>query len=412
MKNSPSILNGRKQLFLSRALKLVPINRGPGSLSIYNIFILFVWLASCKQAAKSSSQLAPDEPVVAKTQIQYSKGFTITYFENYKLVKIANRFSDKSDTIQYVLVQRGTPAPTNHPGALVIQIPVQKMVVTSSMHVGMADFASAADVITGLAEAKYVTSPIVRKNMAAGKVVEVGNGSAMNHELIISMKPDLVMTMGSPDAPYNQYQTLTGAGIPVIMNAEWIETDPLGRSEWVKLMAALLNKEELVNKKFDALVKEYNQMKALAVAVKQKPEIVVGMPFKGTWFVPDGDSYFTQFLKDAGATYHWSDVISRGSLALNFETVAPIALKADYWLNMSNAQSKEEIAAVDKRYTQFNPYKKGTLYNCNKLLNDIGANDYWESGSVNPQLILADLITIFHPDLLPGHQLVYYKQLQ
>jgi iron complex transport system substrate-binding protein len=276
----------------------------------------------------------------------------------------------------------------------------------------MADFAGAADVITGLAESKYVTSPVVRKNMAARKVIEVGNGSAMNHELIISMKPDLLMTMGSPDAPFNRYQPLTGAGIPVMMNAEWLETDPLGRSEWVKLMAALLNKEEMVNRKFDALVKEYNQMKALAAAVKQKPEVVIGMPFKGTWFVPDGDSYLTQFLKDAGARYHWSDVISKGSLAFNFETVAPIALKADFWLNMGNAQSKEEIAAIDQRYTQFNSYKKGTLYNSNKRINDIGANDYWESGAVNPHLILADLITIFHPELLPGHQLFYYKQLQ
>jgi iron complex transport system substrate-binding protein len=412
MIKSPSIRNGRKQVFLSHPSEHAPLGRGLRSLSIYFFGILFISLAACKQAVKTSAASTPDKPVTAKTRIQYSKGFTIEYFENYKVVNIVNNFSDKSDTIHYLLVQRGTRVPTNHPGAIVIQIPVQKIVVTSSMHVGMADFAGSADVITGLAEAKYVSSPIVRKNLAAGKVAEVGNGSTMNHELIISMKPDLLMTMGSPDALFNSYKPLTGAGIPVMMNAEWLETDPLGRSEWVKLMAALLNKEELVNQKFDTLVKEYNHMKAFATAVKEKPEVVVGLPFKGSWFVPDGDSYLTQFLKDAGAKYHWSDVISKGSLGLNFETVAPIALKADFWLNMSNAQTKEEIAAADQRYTQFNPYRKGTMYNCNKRTNDIGANDYWESGAVNPHLILADLISIFHPDLLPGHQLVYYKQLQ
>ncbi|HEX6429345.1 MAG TPA: ABC transporter substrate-binding protein [Niastella sp.] len=373
---------------------------------------MLLWLASCKPTVKPSSHLTALKPVTAKSTIQYSKGFTIEYFENFKLVKIVNRFSDKTDTLQYVLVQRGTPTPARYSGAMVIQIPIQKMMVTSSMHVGMADFAGAADVIIGLADSKYVTSPVVRKNIAAGKVIEVGNGSSMNHELIISKKPDLLMTMGSPDAPFNRYQPLIGAGIPVMMNAEWLETDPIGRSEWVKLMAALLNKEEMVNQKFDALVKEYNRIKELAAKVTNKPEVVIGMPFKGTWFVPDGDSYLTQFLKDAGAKYHWSDVISKGSLAFNFETVAPIALKADFWLNMSNAQSKKEIAATDQRYTQFNPYKKGTLYNSNKRLNDIGSNDYWESGAVNPHLILADLITIFHPEILPGHQLFYYKQLQ
>jgi iron complex transport system substrate-binding protein len=78
---------------------------------------------------------------------------------------------------------------------------------------------------------------------------------------------------------------------------------------------------------------------------------------------------------------------------------------------MSNADSKEEIAGIDQRYTRFNPYKKGTLYNSNKRMNDIGANDFWESGVVNPHLILADLVKIFHPELLPDHQLFYYKQL-
>lgn len=405
MKHNPSILTGRKPGFLQHALALRLV-------SIGSILILLAALAGCKQTAKQAGTATPDKPVTAKTTIQYSKGFTIQYFEHYKLLNIVNRFSDKTDTLHYILVQRGTAAPTNHPGAMVIQVPVQKMVVTSSMHVGMADFAEAAGVIAAVADDKYISSPFVRKNLAAGKIIAVGNGSNMNNELIISLKPDLVMTMGSPDAPFNRYQPLIGAGIPVMMNAEWLETDPLGRSEWVKLMAALLNKEELVNRKFDSLVKEYNRMKALATAVKEKPEVVIGLPFKGQWFVPDGDSYLTQFLKDAGAKYHWADVISKGSLALNFETVAPIALKADFWLNMSNLQTKAEIAAADQRYTQFNPYKKGTLYNCNKRTNDIGANDYWESGAVNPHLILADLIAIFHPDLLPGHQLYYYKQLQ
>ena len=384
----------------------------PHSLSIYSIGILFLWLASCKQAVKSGNHVTAEKPVAAKTKLLYSKGFTIQYFQNYKLVKIVNRFSDKSDTLQYVLVNRGTPAPANYPGAQVIQIPVQKMVVTSSMHIAMADFAGAVDAITGLAEAQYVTSPEVRKNLATGKVKEVGNGSAMNYEQIVAMKPDLVMTMGSPVAPFSRYQPLTGAGIPVIMNAEWLETTPLGRAEWVKLMAALLNKEEVVNAKFSAMEQEYNRIKDLAAKTTTKPEVVIGMPFKGTWYVPDGDSYLTQFLRDAGAKYHWSDVISTGSLALDFETVAPIALKADVWLNMGNAQSKAEIAATDQRYTHFNAYQKGALYNSNKRINDIGANDYWESGSVNPHLVLADLIKIFHPELLPDHQLVYYKQLQ
>ncbi|MBC7914482.1 MAG: ABC transporter substrate-binding protein, partial [Pyrinomonadaceae bacterium] len=143
----------------------------------------------------------------------------------------------------------------------------------------------------------------------------------------------------------------------------------------------------------------------------KKPQIIVGMPFKGSWFVPDGTSFMTRFFNDAGATYTWAGIKGTGSMGLSFETVAPIALKADYWINSGTATSKKDIASRDIRYTYFGPYKKNTVYNFNKKLNDLGSNDYWESGVVNPHLVLADLIKILHPELLPKHELVYYKQL-
>ncbi|WP_205509567.1 ABC transporter substrate-binding protein [Longitalea arenae] len=405
MKKNRLLHQGRKEFF-------GPSTTGLSSLGIFLISMWFLGLGSCKQAARSASPASKEAAAAAKTKLVHSKGFTIDYFEHYKLVRIINRFSDKTDTLQYVLVPRGTPPPSGYANAQVIQIPIQKIVVTSSMHVGMADFMGSADVIAGLAEAKYVTCSTVRKNLAAGKVAEVGNGSEMNYEMIIAMKPDLVMTMGSVIAPFSRYEPLTSAGIPVMMNAEWLETDPLGRSEWVKLMAALLNKEETVNEQFEAMEKEYNRLKELGAKASRHPAVVVGMPFKGTWHVPDGDSYLTRFLEDAGARYHWSDVISTGSLALNFETVAPVALNADFWINMGTVQSKAEIAAADPRYTAFRAYQQGALYNNNKRTNDIGANDYWESGAVNPARILADLVKIFHPELMPDHQLYYYQQLQ
>ena len=280
------------------------------------------------------------------------------------------------------------------------------------MHIGMLDYLDAVDVVSGLSEFKYISSPAIRKKVAEGKVAEVGNGSTMNDEMLIAMHPGLVMTMGSPAAKFNRYKNLINTGIPVLINSEWLETDPLGRSEWVKMVAALLNKEALVNGKFAQAEQEYGRLKGLAAHVTGKPSVVVGMPFKGSWFVPDGDSYITRFLQDAGASYKWADVKSTGSLALDFETVAPVALTADFWLNPGDVNTKEDITARDVRYTQFRPFKQGAVYNNNKRLNDIGANDYWESGSVQPQAILADLIRILHPELLPDYEPVYYKQIK
>lgn len=375
-----------------------------------NCILVFLLLAiSCKQPSPVKKHTS------AKTgaaEIRYAQGFSIDYYDTYKLVSIYTGAGKSRDTVQYVLLAKGTKAPEGYAKAQLITIPVKNLIATSSMHVALADFAGAADAITGLGSLQYVSSETVRKNIAAGKVKEIGIDGTMNDELLISMKPDLVMVMGNPDARFSKYETLTGAGVPVMLNSEWLETTPLGRAEWVKLMAALMDKEKLVNDKFDAVEKEYRRLAEIGRAAKQKPSLINGMPYKGTWYVPDGDSYMVQFFKDAGTTYKWANVHGTGSLPLNFETVAPVALKADFWMSPGSVSSKQEIKAIDARYADFKPFKNGTIYNNNKRTNDIGSNDFWESGAVNPQLVLGDLIRILHPELLPAHELVYYQQLK
>jgi iron complex transport system substrate-binding protein len=406
-KSRKHTLAGRKGIFLFGA---------PHSFvrTLMGITGLLLLGTSCEQAPKEHSQkniTARQNLFPQKAEVKYAKGFSLEYHGTYKVVNILNHFEDQVDTLRYVLVPRGTPAPTHYPDAQVIPIPVRRMVGMSSMHVGLTDFVESAEVLVGLGNLKYVSSTTVRKNIAAGKVKEVGNGGDMNEELLIALQPDLVMATGSPDAKFSRYSTLMGAGIPVLLNSEWLETSPLGRAEWVKLMAALLNKEELVNKKFASIAQEYHRLAALTKNVTGKPSIITGMPFKGTWTVPDGDSYMVHFLNDAAANYKWSKVKGIGNLHLDFERVAPVALQADFWLNVGYVDTKDAIAAKDVRYKDFKPFKQGAIYNNNKRVNDIGANDYWESGTVNPHLILADLIRILHPELLPKHELVYYKQL-
>ncbi|MCC9138213.1 ABC transporter substrate-binding protein [Pontibacter silvestris] len=374
-----------------------------------------LFATSCEHASKDNKinyAVAQEDVFPDKATIRYAKGFTLSYHGTYKMVNILNHFEDRVDTLQYLLVQRGTAVPSHSPDVQVIEIPVQQLVGMSSMHVGLVDFAEAADVLVGLGNLKYVSSAHVRENIKAGKVKEVGNGGALNNELLISMQPDLVMVTGSPDAKLSLYQTLQAAGIPVMINSEWLETTPLGRAEWVKLLAALLNKEALVNEKFANVEQEYHKLMDLTSQAKTKPSVITSMPFKGTWAVPDGDSYMARFLKDAATTYEWSDVQGKGSLQLDFERVAPVALQADFWLNVGYVDTKEDIAGRDVRYKDFKPFRQGTIFNNNKRVNDIGANDYWESGAVNPHLILADLIRILHPELLPGHELVYYKPIR
>jgi iron complex transport system substrate-binding protein len=376
---------------------------------IYSCLLAFLLLgSSCRQApARKQHHSAKN----GSAEIRYAKGFSIDYYDGYKIVNVYSGFGPAADTAQYVLLPKGMKAPEGYQKAQMITIPVQNLVAMSSTHVAQADFAGVSEAITGLGSFKYITSAVVRKNIAAGKVKDVGVDGTMNNELLISMKPGLVIVMGNPDLKFTKYETLTDAGVPVMLNSEWLENTPLGRAEWVKVMAALTDKEELVNAKFAVIEKEYQRLAQIGHTARNKPSLISGMPFKGVWNVPDGDSYMAEFYKDAGTNYKWTNIKGKGSLALNFETVAPEALKADFWLNVGYVDSKKDIQATDARYADFKPFKTGKIYNNNKRVNDLGSNDYWESGAVSPQLILADLIKILHPELLPDHQLFYYKQL-
>jgi iron complex transport system substrate-binding protein len=380
---------------------------------LYYIALSFLFSCQSPTAKKEPSAAADSvDTARAQTTIRYAHGFTIDYHDGFKVVRILDRNNNKFDTLEYLLVQKGHPAPPGYPRAQVIPIPVQTMIAMSSTHVGMADFVGVADRIMGLGNLRYVNSPVVQENIRKGRIKEVGLDENINNELVISMHPGLLLAMSNPEANGARYKVLTDAGTPVIVVAEWLENTPLGKAEWVKLMAALTNREALVNRKFDSVAKTYDSLVQLARQAKTHPHVIIGTPFKGSWFMPAGDSYMAHFIEDAGGGYHWADSKGTGSLSLNFESVAPEALTAEYWLNIGLINSKQDLLAKDPRFASFRSFKMGNLYNFDKRSNDLGSNDYWESGVVNPHIVLADMISILHPGLLSGDTLVYYRQLQ
>jgi iron complex transport system substrate-binding protein len=348
----------------------------------------------------------------ARTTVQYAKGFTIQYVAGYKVLTILSPAAQQTTATRYALVPRGQAHPTGFPASQVIETPIRSLVGLSSLHVALADFLGASDVLVGLGSLQYVSAAPVRQRIAQGKIFAVGDGSELNNELLISHQPDLVMATGWPGEGLRKYQVIAQAGIPVLLISEWVETTPLGRAEWVKVMAALLDKEALANQKFDQVAREYQRLAALARKETKRPNVIVNLPFKDTWYVPEAGNYMTQFLRDAGAAYHWANQKATGSIPLTVETVAPVALTADYWLNTGTLTTKAAVVAQDARFAAFRPFKTGQLYNNNCRTNAQGSNDYWESGAVRPDLVLGDLIQILHPALLPGRQLYYYQKLK
>jgi iron complex transport system substrate-binding protein len=205
---------------------------------------------------------------------------------------------------------------------------------------------------------------------------------------------------------------LQEAGLPVVINADYLDSSPLGRAEWVDFIALFYNEEAISELWFSGVVSDYEALVGLAAGVEERPTVFVNTPFDGTWFLPGGQNYMAQLLRDAGADYLWSEDEGTGSLFLDFETVFDEAADADYWLNIGFFGSLDDLVATDERFAEFAAFENGRIYNHDAITNENGGSDFFESGAILPNIVLADLIKIFHPDLVPDHDLVYYRLVE
>jgi len=201
-------------------------------------------------------------------------------------------------------------------------------------------------------------------------------------------------------------------GIKVLFNADYLETDPLGKAEWIKMIGSLYAREDMADSIFRNIESEYNQLKLfIRKNAPEKPKVLLGLPFRDTWFISPGNSYISGLLDDAGGDYLWKQTTSLVSMPTGIENVFLKALDADYWLNAGSAETMNEIMSIDPRLSELRCFKNGNVFNNNKRINANGGNDYWESGSLNPDIILKDIATILHPGLFRDYDLFYYRKL-
>ena len=349
-----------------------------------------------------------------KAGLQYAESFAIEYFGSYKLVTVRTPWPGAEEAFRYLLVQCGTPAPEGYEGVQRITVPVRRLATLSTTQLPHLELLGALDNLVAVSDIEMVNSPGVNRRFEAGGIAEIGYGPGVNLELVLELETGLVMTSATAQSRHNAHPVLQQAGVAVAINAEYTEPSLLGRSEWLKFTAAFLNAEALAEERFAGIAARYHRYAALVrdVPSGRRPTVFGGSLWRDTWHVAGGRSYAAQLATAAGGAYLWADDDSRGSLPLDFEAVYEQAHAADVWLTMRNEwRSLAEVQAADERYAAFAAFQSGRVYNANARLNDHGGNDYWESGIVEPHIVLADLIRILHPERLPEHQLEYYRKL-
>ena len=347
-----------------------------------------------------------------KAVLTQTDGFVVEYHNSYKVVTVKTPWPGATEGFQYALVQCGAPVPAGFNEEQIIEVPVKTIASMSTSYLPFLDELGLLDRLVAVDDTTYVNNPTVVKMGEEGKLISVGYGASVNVEKLLDLHPALIMTYGSGSPDYDAHPVLLKAGLKVVVNAEWTEHSPLGRAEWGKFMALFFNREADAEALFASTVQRYEALKAKAAATTSKPTVFTDTEYQGTWYVAGGQSFAARFMADAGATYLWADDPATGSVALAFEAVYDKAATADVWLNVGYVNTLAELQAADARYGDFAAFASGNVWNNNKQQNANGGNDYYESAVAHPDLVLADLVAIFHPELLPGHEFVYYQQLK
>ena len=347
-----------------------------------------------------------------KTTLDYAQGFTVEYHDTFKVVTVTNPWPDANQTFQYVLVQCGTTAPTDYPDAAVIEIPVKRMVVMSTSYLTQLDDMGLLDRLVGLDAFAYTSNPRVREMIDAGKLVEIApSGTEVDVEKALDLQPDVIMTYSSGVTQYDLHPAMIEAGLPVVINGDWMESTPISRAEWIKFMALFFNTEGQADDLFNQTITRYQDAATLAANVSKRPTVMSDTPYEGTWYLPGGQSFTAQLIKDAGGDYIWGDDSTTGTLSLDFESVFEKAQDADFWINVFGYKNLSDLTAADERLGNFNAFKTAQVY-ANDAHGTGFGTELYETGVEHPDAVLIDLVKIFHPDLLPDHELYYYRQMK
>ncbi|BDC99116.1 ABC transporter substrate-binding protein [Persicobacter psychrovividus] len=343
--------------------------------------------------------------------IQYAKNFKVDYFSNYKRLAVYSHVNGHEDSSIFFLVKRGTPYPKDVHASQVVEVPVRKVVALSNTQVGMLDRLQGLETLRGVEDKNLIPDRTIRKHIESGKIQEVGGYNKLNEELVIAMKPDVVLYDDMGASSRNKYPALRSQGICLLPFSDWQEQTPLGRTEWLKLMALLLDKPERAVQAFERTTENYNHWVAYADTLDHQVNVMCGLPFKGVWYMPGGNSFTAQFIKAAGAQYLNHGNHETGGFPLDFEVVYKASKKADVWINTGGIKHMSDLLSLNENYKDFKPVMNQRVYNNNGLEVD-GVNAFWYTGYLNPDLVLHDLIKIFHPEVVQDSTLTYYRHIE
>ncbi len=361
-------------------------------MKVLNLICLVCILATACTGNGSSRQGLRQDPDHPTTR--YATRFSVEDFGSFRMLRVFDPWQNSRETtFTYILGSQSRAVPDSLKQYPFIQIPVQRVITMSTTHVAMISQLGREWTIRGASGTGFIFNSEITRQVDAGRVQEVGHDQGLNYEVIIDLDPDVLFLFGVESSVRNTSEKLLEMGIKVVYCADYLERHPLGKAEWIRFFAQFYDMEGEADKFFNRIDSGYQVLKAQTEGLGEKPLVLTGLPWKDTWYMAGGKSFASRLIGDAGGKYLWKDHPSPEAVPLDLESVFARAVTADIWINPGVANSLQELAGHDARFLHLPVVESGMVYNNNARMSSGGGNDYWESGTVRPDLVLADLIS-------------------
>ena len=362
--------------------------------------VLLLFLVSCGNSKKTVKEQTDFNP----KELHYAKEFEVAQSPSAtRLTIYSDETHSPQSTDEFILTNSKK---FKIAGATTIPVPCKKIICLSSTQ--LAYFFELDDIshIVAINSSRYLFNEKMKEKLTSGKVKHVGKEGNFNIEIIAALDPDVIFV-----SPFKAggYDGLRNLGIPLVPMAAYNEKTPLGRAEWIKMIALFLKKESHADSLFNGIENRYLNLKKLASEVKKRPTVFSGKMRNGSWYVPGGNSFYAHYFRDAGADYVIKDD-EQGAYPLDFESIYLKAANADFWRIVhpeKTGLTQKEFLEQDERYRDFKAFNEGNILLCN-----LREKPYREQSPVKPDVLLADYIYFFHPELIPNYNPYFFERLK
>ena len=359
---------------------------------LYSLFALILLpLISC--GGEESHRIDNNESI-----LKYAKYLKLKKHEGGWYEAIITKPGDTLKTVQHIAILPDSVnvIPEDLPKeATLIRTPLKNALVQSTVHVGLLEEFGASEAIGGVSDVEFIKSPHMQQKLKEGSVINCGGWLNPDIEKIMKLMPDAIFL--SPYQNGGTYGHVTELGYPVVYVADYMEKEPLARSEWMRYYGLLFNEKETADSLFASVEKNYNEIleKTKAQALnKERKKILMDLPSGGTWAVPSSGSTNHTLIENAGGENLFSTFEGDQFALLSPEKVLMEAKDADVWIiryNTNNAITLSFIGKECKEAKMIKAFNEGNVWACN-------TNDtfYFEETPFHPDYILQDFYNIIH----------------